>query len=178
MLNFWVTRLRKDEDELSTTEISSLFLFCTFDLLRSLSFLYCGYLESKSTLRNTISDFSFPTWDDVVYEQLLCNHFHFAKYLWITTLSELLRIMLIKDQNVTQPAIFKHLPRYSKFGPGAFDISFCDHCDCLFFMISRRKTLNSYFTSPWLKNSKKSHTLFTQSSLLGNWPIFVLILKI
>ena len=29
---------------------SPLFHFCTFDLLRSLRFFYCGYLESKSTL--------------------------------------------------------------------------------------------------------------------------------
>ena len=35
---------------LSKTEFSPLFLFCTFDLLRSLSFFYCGYLESTSTL--------------------------------------------------------------------------------------------------------------------------------
>ena len=35
---------------LRETEFSPLFLFCTFDLLRSLSFFYCGYLESKYTL--------------------------------------------------------------------------------------------------------------------------------
>ena len=35
---------------LTKTEFSPLFLFCTFDLLRSLSFFYCGYLESTSTL--------------------------------------------------------------------------------------------------------------------------------
>ena len=115
--------------------------------------------------RNTISDFSFPTWDDVVYEQLLCHHFHLAKYLWITTLSELLRIMLIKDQNVTQPAVFKHLPRYSEFGSVAFDISFCDHCDCLYFYDFNKKNTKQLFHITLIEKLKEvTHAVHTIKS--------------